>query len=113
MRIVHLSDVHIWSWSWNPLGLLNKRSLGLASLLAGRARRFRLERMEEVVERVRSREPDHLLITGDLTTTALEVEFREARRALEPLLSDRERVTILPGNHDRYTSGSVRRRLFE
>ena len=45
--------------------------LGMASLLVRRARRFRLERLRHVVDRVRRVEPDHILITGDLTTTAL------------------------------------------
>ena len=70
---------------FNPLQLFSKRLLGMASLLVRRARKFRLERAQEVVDRVLSLEPDHILITGDLTTTALPAEFRAARRALEPL----------------------------
>ena len=58
-------------------------------------------------------EPDHILISGDLTTTALPEEFRAARAALADLLIDSSRVTVIPGNHDRYTTGSVRYRQFE
>ena len=47
---------------------------------AGRAGRFRLAGVPDLVERVRELEPDHILITGDLTTTALPAEFRAARR---------------------------------
>ena len=57
--------------------------------------------------------PDHVLITGDLTTTALSEEFRDAREALADLFIDSTRVTVIPGNHDRYTTGSVRYRQFE
>ena len=32
----------------------------------------------------------------------LEQEFEEARRELEPLLQEKDRVSIVPGNHDRY-----------
>lgn len=113
MRIIHLSDIHIWRYAFNPLHLLNKRAVGMFSLLAGRASRFRLERLHEVVARVLELAPDHVLITGDLTTTALADEFREARAALAELLLDANRVTVIPGNHDRYTAGSVRYRLFE
>lgn len=113
MRIVQLSDIHIWRYVANPIHLANKRLVGMASLLAGRAGKFRLERMDDVVRRVEELAPDHLLITGDLTTTALESEFREATRVLEPLLSDPSRVTIIPGNHDRYTGESVRKQRFE
>jgi 3',5'-cyclic AMP phosphodiesterase CpdA len=113
LRIVHLSDVHIWRLAFNPLRLMNKRALGMVELVARRARRFRLERLRDVVERAVGLEPDHVLITGDLTTTALPEEFRTARAALADLLVDSSRVTVVPGNHDRYTSGSVKYRQFE
>lgn len=113
MRIVHLSDIHVWRYVFNPLRLVNKRAVGMADLLLGRARRFRLERLADVVDRVAGLRADHVLITGDLTTTALESEFHAVRGALGPLLADPGRVTILPGNHDRYTTGSVRYRHFE
>ncbi len=111
--MIHLSDVHVWRYSYNPLHLFNKRVLGTASLLAGRARKFRLERLESVVERVKSLAADHILISGDLTTTALKAEFQDARKALADLLVDPDRTTVIPGNHDRYTDGSVRFRQFE
>ena len=113
MRIVHLSDVHVWRYSFNPWHLINKRLIGLASLVAGRAANFRLERLDAVVERIQNLNADHLLITGDLTTTALPAEFRAARKALASLLEDSARVSVIPGNHDRYTTGSVRSREFE
>ncbi len=84
MRIIQLSDIHIWRYSYNPLQIFTKRVVGTASLIAGRAKRFRLERLQEVVDRVRSLGADHILITGDLTTTALRAEFDEAREALSP-----------------------------
>ena len=66
MRIVHLSDIHFWQYSYNPWRLASKRIVGMASLLAGRARRFRIAGVPRLVERVRTLEPDHILITGDL-----------------------------------------------
>jgi 3',5'-cyclic AMP phosphodiesterase CpdA len=113
LRLVHVSDIHFWQYALNPAQLLSKRLLGMASLLVRRARKFRLERVHEVVERVLSLQPDHILITGDLTTTALPAEFRAAREALAPWLREPEKVSILPGNHDRYTVGADRDRRFE
>ncbi len=113
MRIIHVSDIHFWNFTRNPARLFNKRLLGVVSLSAGRARRFRLEHVPELVSRVHGLDPDHLLITGDLTTTALESEFRAATRGLATWLTNPERVTIIPGNHDRYTLGAHLGRNFE
>ena len=113
MRIIQLSDIHVWRYAFNPLRLFNKRVVGMTELVMGRARKFRLERLRAVVDRVLGLAPDHVLITGDLTTTALPDEFRAARSALADLLIDSTRVTVIPGNHDRYTHGSVRYRQFE
>jgi 3',5'-cyclic AMP phosphodiesterase CpdA len=113
VRIVHISDIHFWQYAYNPLRLLSKRAAGMAALLAGRARRFRLAGAPRLVDRVVALDPDHILITGDITTTALPDEFRAARRALADLLSDPGRVTIIPGNHDRYTWWADRSRRFE
>lgn len=113
LRLVHLSDIHVWRYAWSPRELASKRLWGMASLVCGRARRFRRERLGAVVERVVGLRPDHVLITGDLTTTALPEEFDDARRALGPLLEDPRRVSVVPGNHDRYTGAAMRSRTFE
>ena len=113
MRIVHISDIHFWRYEFHPLRLMSKRLLGMASLVVRRARRFRLERVPELVEYVRSLEPDHILITGDVTTTALPAEFQAAKTALRHWLHDPAKVTVVPGNHDRYTMRAHRSRRFE
>ena len=113
MRIVHLSDIHLWQYTINPLRFLSKRTVGMASLLFGRASRFRLERIPELVNHVQKLRADHILITGDLTTTALPDEFRAARAALADWLGDPDRATIIPGNHDRYTLYAHHSRRFE
>ena len=110
LRIVHLSDIHFWRYEFHPLRLASKRLFGMLSLVLRRARRFRLERVPELVEYVRSLDPDHILITGDVTTTALPAEFQAARAALTRWLDDPVRVTIVPGNHDRYTLRAHRSR---
>jgi len=113
MRIVHLSDIHIWRYTWNARRLMGVRAFWMMELYLGRARRFRLERLGAVVDHVLSLKPDHVVITGDLTTTALPSEYLEVRRLLAPLLTDPLRVTMVPGNHDRTTRRSFRTRRFE
>jgi 3',5'-cyclic AMP phosphodiesterase CpdA len=113
MRLLHISDLHFWHITFNPFRLAGKRLFGTAGLILSRSRKFRMETMPAVLERVREVEPDHILITGDLTTTALDEEFRAARRALSALNCTPSSLTIIPGNHDRYTRGATRGRLFE
>ncbi len=113
MKIVHLSDIHLWRYTWDPRRLVGARAWWMYELLRGRAHRYQLDRLDDVVARVVSLEPDHVLITGDLTTSALPDEFSDALRHLRPLLADPNRVSILPGNHDRATWRSSWSRRFE
>jgi 3',5'-cyclic AMP phosphodiesterase CpdA len=51
---------------------------------------------------------DHLVISGDVTQLGLPAEFAQARAELAPWLARGPgRVTVIPGNHDRYTPGDV------
>ncbi len=113
MKIVHISDLHFWRISLNPLRLAGKRMLGMGNLILNRARRYRMENISPLRERMKELQPDHILITGDLTTTSLEEEFEAVRLALRPLDDGRSSITVIPGNHDRYTRPAERQRLFE
>ena len=76
--------------------------MGATNLLIRRAREFPLKRAKLLVERIQKMEWDHLVISGDITQLSLEKEFSISREILDPLLIKSERVTIIPGNHDRY-----------
>jgi 3',5'-cyclic AMP phosphodiesterase CpdA len=52
----------------------------------------------------------HVLASGDFTALALPEEFQAARQALAGW---RGRLTVIPGNHDRYTPQAARDLLFE
>ena len=65
MKIVHLSDIHVWRYTWDPRRLMGRRALGIMELLMGRARRFQLDRLAAVVDRVASYD----LITFSLLAT--------------------------------------------
>ncbi len=114
MRIIQLSDIHVWRYSYNPFHLFNKRVVGTASLLAGRASKFRLERLDvgrRAGPRPRRRphpdhrRPDHDRPPGRVPATPA--------TPWPTSWSTPIRVTVIPGNHDRYTDGSVRYRQFE
>ena len=100
--IIHISDLHFHSYPQKLCEFNAKRILGATNLLIRRAREFPLKRAKLLVERIQKMEWDHLVISGDITQLSLEKEFSLAREILDPLLIKSERVTIIPGNHDRY-----------
>lgn len=112
MRVAHLSDVHI---SNVPATLLRmwwgKRLLGGGNMLLNRRRHMPNTNVERVVQHIVGQKPDVVLISGDLSTTALEAEFKHARECLEPL-TGLGPVVCIPGNHDMYTVGAQRAGLY-
>ena len=112
-RIVHVSDLHVWRLSWNPLHWYGKRALGMGNLLLRRARKFRLEEIPSLVQAIESDNPNHVVVSGDFTTTSLPREFESSAAGLGTLISDPARATVVPGNHDRYTRSAARKKGFE
>ena len=112
MRIAHFSDIHITADSsaipWRAM--LSKRIVGWLNLqLLGRKGDFReaASITSALVADLRELQADHILFTGDLSGLALDSEFEEAHRLLEPLLGS-GRITGLPGNHDLYVPAAAR-----
>jgi 3',5'-cyclic AMP phosphodiesterase CpdA len=101
-RIAHLSDVHL-----GPVPNLrlrdyaSKRIVGYTNWRRNRAGAMTAETLDWLVEDLRAQEPDHIVVTGDLTNIAMTEEFNNARRWLEAL-GPPDRVTAIPGNHDSY-----------
>lgn len=67
---------------------------------------------DALVQDIRNLDPDHIVVTGDLTSLALPGEFETAHKILAPLFQP-GRATLLPGNHDLYVPSVVRDRLYE
>ncbi|RMG13258.1 MAG: metallophosphoesterase [Deltaproteobacteria bacterium] len=117
MKLLHLSDVHVHHAAWPPPLFSGGWRRVLAQVeLRGLRRGYQFLRAPEVLARIAEEATaeavDHVVLSGDLTTLALEEEFRAARRALEPLIAQ-HRITLVPGNHDRYTPAARRQRRFE
>lgn len=114
MRIAHLSDLHLLDLEGAvPSRLFNKRLTGYANLRLRRGHRHKPEPVRAAARAMRDLGVDHVVITGDVSNLALEREFDRVRDLLvDELGMTPDRVSIVPGNHDVYTSGSVRARRF-
>lgn len=112
--VAHLSDPHVlWAPGRRPpwWTFLNKRVLGGLNLLL--KRRHPVAQFEAALDDIAADPPDALVVTGDLSNLAYAAEFERARDLLLGCGVPPERVVVIPGNHDAYTRGSVRRRAFE
>ena len=91
-RVVHLSDVHIVG---------ERFGFRLESGRRGARGNERLERLLSRLEEMHAQKPlDHILITGDVTDTGRSAEWAEFFAALLRHPTIKDRVLILPGNHD-------------
>lgn len=98
----HISDPHLSTLDGvRRRELLNKRLLGYLSWRSHRREEHRTEVLAALVHDLKLCQPQHTVITGDLTHLGLPGEFLEVARWLSDL-GPPEQVTIIPGNHDTY-----------
>ena len=111
--LAHISDPHLAHPSGGRFSdFLNKRFFGYL--------KWRLKRQSEhhdliltgMIDDIHSAQPDHIVVTGDLTHLGLPAEYAKAKKMLETLGSASQ-VTIIPGNHDAYVDGALDYRLVE
>lgn len=114
MRIAHLSDLHLLSLEGAvPFRLLNKRLTGYANLRFHRSAIHKPFAAKAAARTIRELGVDHVVITGDTTNLALEVEFDLVEAFLRDDLGlPPQAVSLVPGNHDVYTAGAFRDRRF-
>jgi 3',5'-cyclic AMP phosphodiesterase CpdA len=114
VRIAHLSDLHLLSLDGAvPFRLFNKRLTGYLNLRFHRKSVHKPFAVHAAAREIVRLGIDHVVITGDLSNLALEGEFELVRRFLDEELGlPPDRVSIIPGNHDAYTSGAHRTRRF-
>ncbi len=112
MRIALLGDLHTFRYYAHPWQLLNKRPIGLLNLYLNRRKKFKHKYLPALLNHLQQQSPQTLLLTGDLTTTGLPSEFKDAYKTLKPLL-DKYKTHLVPGNHDRYIPSITKQKLLE
>ncbi|KZM49599.1 metallophosphoesterase [Labrenzia sp. OB1] len=108
-KLAHLSDPHLGPLP-DPklLQLFSKRLLGYLNWHRNRSRIMGGSYLEQLVENIKIQAPDHIAVTGDLVNIALPLEISGARTWLEEV-GEPENVSVVPGNHDAYVRGAVRK----
>lgn len=107
--LAHLSDPHLSSLEQIRFrDLLNQRIIGYLSWRSHRRAEHSPEILAALAPDLSRIQPDHIVVTGDLTHVGLPSEFRQVRQWLRRL-GPPDRVTVIPGNHDAYIDASWRR----
>ena len=83
--------------------LLGKRLTGYINWRRTRVRLHRPEALAGIVADLKTQQPDHIAVTGDLVNIALVAEFQRAAAWLAAVGEPRD-VTLVPGNHDVYVA---------
>jgi len=101
MLVAHLSDLHILETAERPR--FDVRFVSLGRRLDARAR---IESARAAIAHARAHGAEHFLFTGDLTETGTVAQFEALARLLHDAGLEPDEVTLVPGNHDRYSAAN-------
>ncbi len=87
---------------------MSKRITGYANWKLNRAGQMDDGSLGRLIEYMKAANPDHIAVTGDLINLGLDEEIRLARLWLDNL-GPAEMVSAIPGNHDTYVAGALKR----
>lgn len=112
LRLAHISDIHCYRLTLSPLQFLSKRWLGNLNCLFNRRLSFSKDPNSGLIELFARQGVDHVMVSGDLSTTSLSSEFYTVSCFLQRLRQEGMGVHVVPGNHDAYTAHAVRNKTF-
>ncbi|MDX3926913.1 MAG: metallophosphoesterase [Shinella sp.] len=108
-RLAHISDVHLGPLpALTFLELASKRITGFVNWHRNRRRHLFANTLDLLMDDLERRDPDHLVITGDLVNLASSMEISAVARWLEGA-GKPENISVVPGNHDAYVPGAYDR----
>lgn len=108
-HLSHISDIHL-----SPLPephffeLLGKRFTGYMNWKKKRQGEMGRQTLDAVMTSIKEKNPDHLVISGDLVNLSLAKEFSAAKDWLLTQGSARD-ISLTFGNHDAYVSGAFKK----
>ncbi|WP_108661707.1 metallophosphoesterase family protein [Acuticoccus kandeliae] len=109
IRLAHLSDPHLGPLPRPGLtALASKRIFGYLNWLKNRRHALGDRFLGAIMADIAAQSPDHVCVTGDLVNIALPAEFDHAADWLDSI-GPPDTVSVVPGNHDAYVPGAVKR----
>jgi len=108
-RLAHISDVHL-----GPLPkvsfseLASKRITGYVNWRRNRSKHLFGEALDTITDAIADMQVDHVAITGDMVNLATNTEIDSVHRWLDERF-DPARTSLVPGNHDAYVLGALKK----
>jgi 3',5'-cyclic AMP phosphodiesterase CpdA len=112
-RIAHLSDVHTLDPAHGRSSTRYRFATKFVSLGRPVDPRARARKLVRGLAAAKASGADHVVITGDLTEMGDPLEFEHFASLLDDANLPDGGVTLVPGNHDAYTSAAAWRRALE
>lgn len=104
ITLAHLSDLHLGPIAgFHPRYWNLKRGLGYFNWQRQRRTLHLRELADAIAADAVAQKPDHIAVTGDLANIGLPSEYEAALTWLRAL-GDPKNVSVVPGNHDIYTT---------
>jgi 3',5'-cyclic AMP phosphodiesterase CpdA len=109
--LAHLSDPHLADHhDVHLIDFFNKRLFGYLKWRLQRRSKHHEDVLTALIHDLGANQPDHIVVTGDLTHLGLPAEFLNAKELLKKL-GRPSQVTVIPGNHDAYVGSDWDRNL--
>ncbi len=113
LKIIHITDLHFFEFPKNILKLFNKRILGCLNWEWNRKKWFDFSTAKRFLNQLEQYKNTVVLVSGDLTVTALEEEFLLAKKFIDDIRKRSFPLYVIPGNHDYYTFEAIRKKRYE
>ncbi|MCZ2204117.1 metallophosphoesterase family protein [Bartonella sp. A05] len=107
--LAHISDVHLSPLPQPSLSeLCGKRLTGYLNWKKKRKSQITTDVLDTLMHALKKKNPDHLVISGDLVNLALDKEFEQAHSWLLAQ-GQPQNISLTFGNHDAYVRGTFKK----
>lgn len=100
MKLLHISDIHLYAFELSKAEFLTKKLFSNINYLFNRKFTHSHTPLFGLLNELNRLKVTHLLISGDLTTTASKKEYLLVKELFKTIKKQGIEIFALPGNHD-------------